>query len=35
MSVEDAFDITIDDEDLLKIQTVNDIVQYIEKVVKK
>lgn len=35
MSVEDAFDITIDDEDLLEIRTVNDIVQYIEKVVKK
>lgn len=35
MSVEDEFDVTIDDEDLLEIRTVNDIVEYIEKVTKK
>jgi len=31
MAVEDMFDIDIDDEDLVKIRTVQDIVTHIEK----
>lgn len=34
MAVEDEFDINLDDEDLLKIKTVKDIVEHIEKLVK-
>lgn len=34
MAVEDEFDVEIDDEDLMKIKTVNDIVGYIEKLKK-
>ena len=34
MAVEDEFDLSIDDEDLLEIRTVNDIVQQIEKRLK-
>lgn len=34
MAVEDEFDIDIDDEDLVKIKTVKDIVDYIENLNK-